>query len=97
MESSIRLSDKLNLLKSILEHGESENILPVVSVFDFKAQYKILYQATGVALENIVPRDPKVADWLLRPSEKEKSVFSLVSLFYFFIIYIHGIVKSFVD
>ncbi len=62
-----------------LARSLSEASRKAVSMFDCKEQLKILYLALGAqpSASHIELRDPKVAAWMLQPSEKERNLANL--------------------
>jgi len=50
-----------------------------VCAFDLKEHVKVLAQCCGVMADITVGHDPKVADWLLEPGNKEKNFHAMVS------------------
>lgn len=73
----ISLNDRLELLKKVLCR-ENKITCPTVCSFDLKEQFKMLFRCTGIQMYNLSLQDPKVADWLLEPEGKEKTLQSLV-------------------
>ncbi|KRT79780.1 hypothetical protein AMK59_6607, partial [Oryctes borbonicus] len=65
---TVHSKSKISLLKSTLSNRDLK-----VKIFDSKEQIKLLNICLQFDL-NIIPEDPKVADWLLDPEGREKNL-----------------------
>jgi hypothetical protein len=79
---SITLEDKIELLKSVLcSTTKSRKSSKRVAVFDLKTFIKVAYLGLGINLDHsdrIKFLDPKVAAWMIKPGETEKTLATLV-------------------
>lgn len=75
-DPDISLSQKIEAIKSILENNEKRK---TISVFDSKEHFKFLYMGLGLAIDpSHVVIDPKIALWMLQPSDKERNLNNIV-------------------
>ena len=76
-DEGITLEMKLNVIRSSLERPDVTLVL-----FDAKEQLKILHLALGL-LTSVSARveDPKVAAWMMQPSDKERNLSNLAMNF----------------
>ncbi|XP_066935179.1 DNA polymerase theta-like isoform X2 [Clytia hemisphaerica] len=64
---------RLKSIQSVLNQHASSTIMG----FDLKEQLKIIYELCDTLLPKAVLKDPKVAHWLLEPSQREKNLFGI--------------------
>ncbi|KAL5009649.1 hypothetical protein ScPMuIL_011954 [Solemya velum] len=72
LDPNLPVDSRLTSLRSVLEHGDQ-----TVTVYDLKAQYSVLVRGCGLALKGHF-QDPKIANWMMDPTAKEKNLFGMV-------------------
>ncbi len=81
LSTTLAVPQRLTQAKAVLEKSQISRRLPCTKLgFDVKELYKILSQGCGVLLKGEL-QDPKIADWLLDPGAKEKTIHRMVNNF----------------
>lgn len=71
-DNDITIAEKLKLIQSAIFANTK-----TVRMFDAKQQIKLLKLSTNLKVDCFI-EDPKVADWILQPEDKEKSLLAMV-------------------
>lgn len=74
IDGDISQAEKLHLIQSSIFGN-----MKTIRMFDAKEQIKLLKLCCNLRMDCLV-EDPKVADWMLQPEEKEKSLLAMVIL-----------------
>jgi DNA polymerase theta len=75
---SIPLNKKIHAIKDILQlTADTKHPTATVVAFDAKAVYTVLARGLGVVFGQC--RDPLIANWLLDPGAREKTLHSMVT------------------
>lgn len=76
VDKGLSIQIRLNVLESLfLNHTQGRTII----CYDIKDQLKIIYGLIGTLLPDSTISDPKVAQWILAPSERGRNLHGLVT------------------
>ena len=73
VSNDLSLELRLKSVASVL----NERCRAEVTAFDMKEQLKVIFELGDTLLPNAQLQDPKVAQWLLDPSQREKNLFGM--------------------